>query len=73
MWGIHNNSIHPISGKNIVDNISPRAYDIIKIADKGNIEGAVKQFEIMKNNGLLRADQIQKINTMLNFIKDNKR
>ena len=73
VWGIHNNSIHPISGKNIVDNISPRAYDIIKIADKGNIEGAVKQFEIMKNNGLLRADQIQKINTMLNFIKDNKR
>lgn len=67
-WGVHDNSIHPVSGPNIINIESPE-YNLLKQAKKKGVQGVLNQLEMMqRNTNLFSALQMRRVKTLLNMM-----
>ncbi|OCG61501.1 RHS repeat domain-containing protein [Gilliamella sp. Fer4-1] len=71
VWGIHNNSVHPISGPGVV-NISSLEYNILVQARKRGKDNALITLGHLEKNKKLSSEKVERIKILLNLMKDKK-
>lgn len=65
-WGMHNSSVHPVSGPDIV-NVSSMEYNILVHAQKQGTDKAILMLEKMSEKRLLTTDQVARTREILNI------
>ncbi|SCC24963.1 RHS repeat-associated core domain-containing protein, partial [Gilliamella intestini] len=71
VWGIHNNSVHPVSGPGVV-NISSLEYNILVQARKRGKDNALITLGHLEKNKKLSSEKIERVKILLNLMKDRK-
>ncbi|WP_238791189.1 hypothetical protein [Snodgrassella sp. ESL0253] len=71
VWGMHNNSVHPVSGPGVV-NITSQEYKTLVQAKKHGKESAINTLNHLQQKKLLTPEQVQRTKSILNLMKDKK-
>ena len=68
IWGIHNGSIHPVSGPDVV-NVSSMEYNVLVQAQKQGAERAILTLEKMSEKQLLTTEQVARTHDILKLMR----
>ncbi|MCO6527143.1 MAG: VENN motif pre-toxin domain-containing protein [Snodgrassella sp.] len=71
VWGMHNNSVHPVSGPGVV-NITSQEYKTLVQAKKHGKESVINTLNHLQQKKLLTPEQVQRTKSILNLMKDKK-
>lgn len=71
VWGIHNNSVHPVSGAGVV-NVSSQEYKVLAQAKKQGKDSAMNTLNHLEKNKILTSEQVERTKSILNLMKDKK-
>ncbi|MWP63290.1 hypothetical protein GQ593_13210, partial [Gilliamella sp. Pas-s25] len=71
VWGIHNNSVHPVSGPGVV-NISSLEYKVLIQAKKYGKDKAIITLNHLEKKKILDPEQIKRTKAILKLMKDKK-
>ncbi|WP_239423800.1 hypothetical protein [Snodgrassella communis] len=71
VWGMHNNSVHPVSGPGVV-NISSLEYNVLAQAKKRGKDNALNTLNHLEKNNQLTSEQVGRTKKLLNLMKDKK-
>lgn len=68
VYGLHENSIHPVSGPGTV-NITSAEYNVLISAKKKGLENARKTLDIMTQKGIFTAEQKARTSQLLDIMQ----
>jgi hypothetical protein len=71
VWGTHNDSVHPVSGPDIV-NVSSQEYKILVQAQKQGVEKAMLTLDKMAEKNLLTPEQVARTQKIITKIRSKK-
>lgn len=71
IWGKHNKSLYPISGKDIV-NVSSLEYNLLRTSQKFGYDKAIIELEYKINSGVINSYQAVRVRNLLEMFKGMK-
>jgi type VI secretion system secreted protein VgrG len=71
LWGVHETSVHPISGPDIV-NVTSQEYKVLTQAQKQGSERALMTLENLANKNILDTQQIERTKSLIDLMERRK-
>ncbi|MDQ0045676.1 LysM peptidoglycan-binding domain-containing protein [Variovorax boronicumulans] len=71
IWGMHDTSLHPISGPNVI-NISSQEYKVLAQAQKQGGDRALMTLENLASKNILDSDQVARTKSLIEIINQKR-
>ena len=69
VWGIHNNTIHPVSGSKVI-NVTSQEYKVLVQAKKQGKEMAINTLKHLEEKEILTPEQLERTKSILNIMEN---